>query len=143
MQKPVFRKRNTERSREVRRSASPAEKLLWSKLCRGQINSHRFTTQFQIGDFYGDIVCRKQKLVVEVDGWSHEVRQEYDARRDHFMNIKGYRVLRFTNEEVVTNLEGVVITIALALLDPPSPSPVEPLGPVRGTGPSTRKREGS
>jgi very-short-patch-repair endonuclease len=130
LQKPVFRKRNTERSRELRRSASPAEKRLWSKLCRGQINDHRFTTQFQIGEYYGDIVCRKAKLVVEVDGWSHDISQAYDARRDQYMQSIGYRILRFTNEDVMKNLEGVVVTIAAALTATPSPNP-------------SRKREGS
>jgi very-short-patch-repair endonuclease len=130
VKKPVFKKRNTERARELRRSASPTEKLLWSKLCRGQVDGNRFTTQFQIGEYYGDVVCRTKKLVVEVDGWSHDVRQGYDARRDDYMQSMGYRVLRFTNEDVMTNLEGVVTTIALALTHSPSPNP-------------SRKREGS
>ena len=66
----------------------------------------------------------------EVDGWSHDVRQGYDARRDEYMQSIGYRVLRFTNEDVMNNLEGVVITIAQALPLTPSPGP-------------SRKREGS
>ena len=130
LEKPVFRSRNTERSRELRRSASPAERLLWSKLCRSQVNGHRFTTQYQIGEYYADIVCRSQMLVVEVDGWSHDVRQGYDAQRDEYMKSLGYRVLRFTNEDVMNNLEGVVISITQALPITPSPGP-------------SRKREGS
>lgn len=60
-------------------------------------------------------------LVVEVDGWPHDVRQEYDARRDIFMKSLGYRVLRFSNEDITKNLEGVVLTIARALAAAPSP----------------------
>ena len=76
------------------------------------------------------MLCRTQKLVVEVDGWSHDVRQEYDAQRDKFMKSEGYRVIRFSNEDVIKNLEGVVLTIAHVLSATPSPNP-------------SRKREGS
>ena len=117
------------RSRELRRSASPAERLLWSKLCRNQLNGFKFTRQFQIGVYYADIICRSAYLVIEVDGASHDVRQEYDARRDEFMTSLGYRILRFTNEDVVENLEGVVSFIVHALDARPSPGP-------------SRKREG-
>ena len=123
MKKPVFRKRNTERSRELRRSASPAERLLWSKLSSGQLNGFKFTKQFQLGEYYADLICRKQFLVIEIDGHSHDSRQEYDARRDAFIRSLGYRILRFMNEDVLKNLEGVVATIAGALADSPSPNP--------------------
>jgi very-short-patch-repair endonuclease len=129
LEKPVFRTRNTQRSRELRRSAPPAERLLWSKLSSGQVNGRRFTRQFQIGKYHVDLVCRSHKLVIEVDGWSHDSQQEYDMQRDGFMRAHGYRVLRFTNGDVTTNLEGVVLTIAQALDDLPSPNP-------------SRKREG-
>ena len=85
MAKPAFRKRNIELARELRRSASPAERLLWSKLSRGQLDGFKFTRQFQIGAYYADLICRSEYLVIEVDGASHDVRQEYDARRDVFM----------------------------------------------------------
>jgi very-short-patch-repair endonuclease len=130
LEKPVFRKRNIMRSRELRRSASPAERLLWSKLCQSQLNGFKFTRQFQIGAYYADIICRSAYLVIEVDGASHDVRQEYDARRDEFMTSLGYRIFRFTNEDVLENLEGVVSVIAGALEDRPSPDP-------------SRRREGS
>ena len=118
------------RSRELRRSASPTERLLWSKLCRSQLNGFKFTRQFQIGAYYADMVCRSEYLVIEVDRASHEVQQEYDARRDTFMTLLGYRILRFTNNDVLQNLEGVVTVIAHALEDRPSPDP-------------SRRREGS
>ncbi len=120
---------------ESYRSASPAERLLWSKLSRGQLDGVKFTRQFQIGAYYADIICRSEYLVIEVDGASHDVRQEYDARRDDFMTSLGYRILRFTNDDVLENLDGVVATISESLKDLPSPNPVEPLG--------SRKREGS
>ena len=125
-----FRKRNTERSRQLRREASPAERLLWTYLNAGKIDGHRFTKQFEIGPYYADLTCRSQKLVVEIDGWSHDVRQSHDKHRDEYMRAVGYRILRFSNEAVMSNIEGVVQTIAVALAEGPSPSP-------------SRKREGS
>jgi very-short-patch-repair endonuclease len=130
LEKPVFRKRNTARSRELRRSASPQERRLWEQLRAGQLDGHRFTKQFQIGDYFADIACRAQKLVIEVDGWSHDSRQEYDMRRDQFLRLQGYRILRFTNDDVMTNLDGVVTMIRQALAAAPSPNP-------------SRKQEGS
>lgn len=122
MKRPVFRMRNINRSRKLRREASSAERLIWSKLAAGQLAGHRFTRQFQIGTYFCDLVCRTERLVIEIDGYSHDLRPEYDARRDAYLQMQGYRVLRFTNEDVIQNLEGVVATIALALGPSPSPS---------------------
>jgi len=60
--------------------------------------------------------------VVEIDGYSHDLHQEYDRRRDSFLHSKGYRVLRFSNDDVKQNLDGVIATIALALGPSPNPS---------------------
>lgn len=130
MKPPVFRSRNIERSKELRRSASPAERKLWSCLKSGQITGHRFTRQFQIGPYFTDLVCRSKRLVVEVDGFSHDMQQAYDERRTEFLMLQGYRIVRFTNEDIETNVEGVVTMITQALADAPSPSP-------------SRKREGN
>jgi very-short-patch-repair endonuclease len=128
MKRPEFRKRDIERSRELRRDAPPAERKLWEAISAGKLSGHRFTRQFQIGPYFCDLVCRSAKLIVEIDGFSHNMRVDHDMRRDAFLVQQGFRVLRFTNEDVMTNLEGVVIAISLALGPSPSPS---------------RKREGS
>jgi very-short-patch-repair endonuclease len=88
-----------------------------------QLNGHRFTKQFQVGSYFVDFVCREKKLVVEVDGWSHDARQGYDCQRDKFIRSKGYEVLRFTNEQVMLNLEGVLAMIRERLAAIPSPNP--------------------
>ena len=129
MFKPVFRARNIQRSRELRRASPPFERRLWAQLHAGQLHGHRFTRQFQIGSYFVDFACREQKLVIEIDGWSHDVSQRYDRQRDDFLRVEGYQVLRFTNEQVTANLEGVVTMIVDALAAAPSPSP-------------SRKREG-
>jgi very-short-patch-repair endonuclease len=128
LKRPEFRKRNIERSRELRQETPPAERNLWKAVSAGKLAGHRFTRQFQIGPYFCDLVCRTQRLVVEVDGYSHDLQQDYDRKRDAFLEKQGYRVLRFSNEDIVKNLEGVVAMIELALGPSPNPS---------------RKREGS
>jgi very-short-patch-repair endonuclease len=118
------------RSRELRRTASPAERLLWPYLSAGKLAGHRFTRQYQIGPYFADLLCRAKRLVVEIDGPSHDNRQDSDAARSGFLQKQGYRTIRFTNEDVMGNIEGVVTAIGLALEAMPSPSP-------------SRKREGN
>jgi very-short-patch-repair endonuclease len=72
MKQPVFRKRNTERSRDLCKTASPAERAIWSFVSGGQRNGHRFTRQYQIGSYFADLLCRSKKLIVEIDGCSHD-----------------------------------------------------------------------
>ncbi len=125
--RPVFRPRNANRARELRSGMSPAEARLWSMVSRRQLDGLHFTRQFQIGPYFADFVCRRARRVVELDGFSHDTRLAQDAAKDR---QEGFRVLRFLNEDVMTNLEGVLITIKETLADGPSPGP-------------SRKREGS
>jgi very-short-patch-repair endonuclease len=122
LKRPEFRTRNIERSRELRREAPPAERKLWEAISGGQLSGHRFTRQFQIGAYFCDVVCRTSKLVGEIDGFSHNMQLQHDNRRDAYLRGQGYKVLRFTNEDVMTNLDGVVVAIALALGPSPNPS---------------------
>ena len=123
MERPKFRKRNILRSRALRRERSPAERILWSALARKQLGGHHFTTQYQIGPCYADFTCRKQKLIVEADGASHDMRQDEDKARDAYLEAQGYRVMRFTNEDIMQNLDGVLCAILSALEAAPSPNP--------------------
>jgi very-short-patch-repair endonuclease len=117
------------RSRELRRAASPAERILWAHLSARKLAGYRFTRQYQIGPYFADLLCRAKRLVVEIDGPSHDSRENYDAARSAFLQKQGYRTIRFTNEDVMSNIEGVVTAIGLALEAMPSPNP-------------SRKREG-
>jgi very-short-patch-repair endonuclease len=122
MKRPKYRQRDINRSRELRREAPPAERRLWALISSGKLDGHRFTRQFQIGPYFCDLVCRSAKLVVEVDGYSHDLQQDYDRARDAFLRNQGYRLLRFTNDDVMQNLEGVVASISFALGPSPGPS---------------------
>jgi len=106
----LFQPRNTARARELRRAATPAERILWRYLSRSQLGV-KFSRQMPVGPYFADFLCRELRLVIELDGYSHDLRPEHDAARDQWMREEGYRVLRFTNAQVLENVEGVVWVI--------------------------------
>ncbi len=121
----------TDRARCLRRDATPAEKKLWSALRAGNLDGFKFRRQQRIGPFVADFACQSARLVIEVDGDSHVAQIDYDARRTEFLAREGYRVLRFTNADVMDNLDGVCRAIELALAGRPSPShAAAPRGPL-------------
>lgn len=76
-----------------------------------------------VGPYFADFLCRELKLIIEIDGESHDYTSEYDRRRDGYCLSKGYRILRFSNADVMKNLEGVVSRVQATLAQPtPSPS---------------------
>jgi|GEM_PF-700372 len=114
--------RPTARSRELRQNATDAERLLWLHLSARKVAGIRFNRQFPIGPFIGDFVSRSAKLVIELDGGHHAEQVEADARRTAYLKVQGYRVIRFWNNDVLGNVEGVVLTIVQILADIPSPA---------------------
>ncbi|WP_156421082.1 endonuclease domain-containing protein, partial [Sphingopyxis sp. H077] len=111
-----------DRARRLRGDATPAEKKLWSVLRGSNMGGFKFRRQQRLGPFVADFACQSARLAIEVDGDSHAHQIEYDARRTEFLMREGYRVLRFTNLDVMDNLEGVCRAIELALAGKPSPS---------------------
>ncbi len=105
-----------ELARLHRKKATKAEDLLWQALRGKQLGGYKFRRQHAFEDYIVDFICLKQRIVIEVDGGYHEQQQEYDALRTEFLQSLGYRVLRFTNNEVVQNLEVVLQTIKQELL---------------------------
>lgn len=110
MDRPNWQPRSTARSRSLRSQATPAERALWERLSRRQLGE-KFSRQMPVGSYFADFLCRELKLVVELDGHSHDVSPQRDMVRDRWMNDHGYTVLRFGNHEVFENVEGVVWTI--------------------------------
>ena len=108
---PEWKPRHTARARSLRRQATPAERTLWQHLSRKQQGA-KFSRQMPLGPCFADFLCRDLKLVVECDGFSHDLRADHDAARDRWMRDEGYTVLRFTNADVLENTEGVVETIS-------------------------------
>ncbi len=126
--------RPTSRARELRNNATPHEQLLWLHLRAGQLHGLKFSRQLPIGPFICDFVCRRHKLVVELDGSQHVAGADNDAERTAVLNALGYRVIRFWNNELTSNLAGVLETIGRAALgNDAAPTPQPPPASGRGS----------
>ncbi len=108
-------KRLIEMATELHRNMTPAEVRLWACLRAHRLKDVHFRNQFIIGHYIVDFCAVKKKLVIEVDGGQHLEQADYDAERTDFLVSKGYRVLRFWNKEVMTDIEGVWRAIEAAL----------------------------
>jgi very-short-patch-repair endonuclease len=111
-------------AKQLRRTMTRAETLLWRHLKANRLCGLGFRRQGPMGNYIADFVSHACKLVIEVDGESHdfEERIRHDEVRDQWFASRGYRVLRFTNDDVMKNLEGVVIAIGLAAEQAAPPS---------------------
>ena len=116
-------KRPTARSRDLRANMTEAERKLWACLSARKIAGVRFNTQFPIGGYICDFVSRGAKLVIEVDGGQHADAERADARRTRAIEAHGYSLIRFWNNDVLGNTEGIVSEIERVLADMPSPNP--------------------
>ena len=103
-----------------------AEQKLWRAIRHRQLGA-KFRRQAPVAPFIVDFLCHDRKMIIEIDGGQHADQWKADARRTAFLNEKGYTVLRFWNNEVLNNLEGVLTVIA-SHLDHPHPSPLPPAG---------------
>ena len=127
--KEIFRQTLVERAREMRGHLTAAELKLWNHLRGEQILGLRFRRQHRLGSYIADFYCHAAKLVVEVDGDSHDERQEYDEKRTYWMSQHtGVRVVRYTK-----HLDAVLENIADWCSDVARPTP-------QPTPPSTRER---
>jgi very-short-patch-repair endonuclease len=104
------------RAKQLRRTMTPAETLLWRYLKANRIDGLGFRRQVPLGNYIADFVCMSVRLLVELDGQSHDfdAQRKADEKRDAFFVAKGFRVVRFSNQDVISNLEGVVEAIRLA-----------------------------
>lgn len=112
------------RARAMRTDMTEPETRLWLALRAKRLNGIKFVRQTVRGRAIPDFVARSHKLVVEVDGDTHADNGDYDARRTAALEAEGYRVIRFSNFEVMTNLDGVLQSIAAALTTAPLPNPL-------------------
>jgi very-short-patch-repair endonuclease len=111
----------TSRSRALRKNSTDAERKLWSVLRSRQLNGFKFRQQVEIDGYIVDFLCSECRLIIEVDGGQHS--PERDARRTTFLESQGFRVIRFWNNDVLQNLDGVWTTIEQALnTAPPHPT---------------------
>ncbi|KGM30035.1 endonuclease domain-containing protein [Inquilinus limosus] len=104
-----------ERVQLLRENQTEAELLLWHQLRDKRVGGVRFRRQYRLGPFITDFVCLSARLVIEVGGPSHELIVDADTRRTRWLEDQGFRVLRFTNDQVMHELAGVVQTIGAIL----------------------------
>jgi very-short-patch-repair endonuclease len=104
------------RARDLRKTPTKAEKILWTHLRAHRLAGAGFRRQHAIGPYIADFCSPRWKIVIELDGGHHTHQKEYDSIRTAYLNQKGYFVLRFWNHEVIENPEGVLQTIAEKML---------------------------
>jgi very-short-patch-repair endonuclease len=124
------------RARELRRNLTDAERKLWQLLRSRQLSHLKFRRQVPLGPWIADFVSYERKLIVEADGGQH-VESEHDKARDIDLAARGFRVLRFWNNDILTTTNGVLERILEMIETPPSPGSSlrsKPPSPTRGEG---------
>jgi very-short-patch-repair endonuclease len=129
---------NSETARRLRRDMTEAEKVMWRLLRARQLEGYKFRRQQPIDRYIVDFVCFAYRLIIEIDGGQHADATRYEEERTRFPEGESFRVLRFWNNEVLENREGVGARI-LEVLGEPSPHPPAaarraPPSPTRGEG---------
>jgi very-short-patch-repair endonuclease len=110
--------RSTTLPKELRKRQTDAEGWLWHRLRNRQIEGFKFRRQHRIGHYVVDIMCLEKKLIIEIDGGQHNevLNQARDRMRTNWLEKEGYQLLRFWDNEVLTNIEGVLKLIRQELI---------------------------
>ncbi len=121
---PKARKRMIARGRRLRRESTFPERLLWGRLRNHRCAGLKFRRQHAVGPYVVDFFCASERIVVELDGRSHDDRGPQDRERQDYLERQGLSVMRFSNDRLLADLDGVVEAIAAACpAAPPSPGP--------------------
>jgi len=125
-------RRTSPNARKLRRNSTDAEIAFWSRVRNRQLGGYKFRRQVSIGPYIVDFLCLEVGLVVELDGGQHG--PDVDAHRTVFLKAKNFHVIRFWNNDVLLNMEGVLsvvlgeLALASTQAAPPSPNPLPPAG---------------
>ncbi|HEX8216220.1 MAG TPA: DUF559 domain-containing protein [Allosphingosinicella sp.] len=127
----VVRRTISKHAGALRQNATKAEQLLWFELRARRLGGHKLRRQWSLHPYVVDFCCLEQRLIVEVDGGQHT--PEADAARNTALKAQGFRILRFWNNDVLSNLDGVLTVILQAVGGPlpsedPHPSPLPQAG---------------
>ena len=125
-----------QKAKQLRRNSTDAGKYLWAKIRNRQLESWKFRRQLPVGYYIVDFACSELRLIIEIDGGQHAEQVLYDLRRTRFLQAKGYQVIRFWNNEVLENIEGVLeaLTLTLSQRERELSNPLSPRGEGRGEG---------
>jgi very-short-patch-repair endonuclease len=110
------RANSTERARELRGSSTEAERRVWNSLRNANLEGASFRRQHPVGPYFVDFMCVPLRLAIELDGGQHVRQQRYDEERTRYLEDMGIHVLRFWNDDVHKNLNGVLETVRRAIL---------------------------
>ena len=116
----MMNKKLTVIAKNLRKQSTDAERKLWQHLRTKQLQGLKFRRQAPIGNYVLDFVCYEKNLVIELDGGQHSIEQGKDKLRDNWLIKQGFKVLRFWNNEVLTNTAGVLEVIRISCLSPSS-----------------------
>ena len=107
----------TKKARELRNNMTPQERKIWQLLRNKSVLNLKFRRQYPIENYIVDFICNEKNLIIEIDGGQHneEINKIYDEKRTEFLESRGYKVLRFWNNEIDNNIEGVYLEILKAL----------------------------
>jgi very-short-patch-repair endonuclease len=114
-------RRLIEFAKGMRREMTEPEKRLWHQLRAKRFEGTKFRRQNVVGKYIADFYSRTAKLIIEVDGETHAFQQEYDLVRENYFRQLGFNVIRFTNADVMSNMDGV-LTVVGQNLTPPLPT---------------------
>ena len=121
-QKSYYNKKLKSFARELRKNGTPGEQILWTEVLRGKkFYGYQFNRQFPIKNYIVDFICRKLKLIIEIDGYSHRFKYEKDILRDKNLNKLGYTVLRFAESDIINDLDNVILALEYYLKNKQSP----------------------
>jgi very-short-patch-repair endonuclease len=129
-------------AKTLRKQMTDAERLLWKHLRNRQLVGCKFRRQHPIGPFIADFVCIEKRIIIEVDGSQHIAECEKDTKRSDYLKEKGFRVLRFWNNEVLQENEAVLNAIILTVSEDftPLPQPSPPVGMIKTSQEMNAKR---
>ncbi|HSW88039.1 MAG TPA: DUF559 domain-containing protein [Candidatus Saccharimonadales bacterium] len=107
----IYNKTLKARANFLRKNSTKAERVLWITLQKRKLLNLRFNRQKMIGNYILDFYCKELKLAIEVDDISHDLKYDYDERRTIILNTLDITILRFSNEDILKNIDGVVESI--------------------------------
>ncbi len=117
-------------AKTLRKNQTEVEKLLWSKIRNRQIEGMKFRRQVPLNGYIVDFICYEKKIIIELDGGHHNnvYRKEYDKLRTKILKSKGFKVLRFWNSEILSNMDGTLNFIRSEVVNEKTssrPSPIK------------------
>ena len=104
-----------QKAKQLRSNSTDAERNLWAHIRNRHLEGWKFRRQLPVGPYIVDFACPELRLIIEIDGGQHAEQIHYDLGRTRFLQSKGYQVVRYWNNEVLGNIEGVLEALTLAL----------------------------